>query len=107
MWRMLYDVFRFNASAPRLALGQDTGQEDAVLSIGEYLIREGYSESFTNDYLLVSPSDVMQVDDADCVGVSYVAIDWSYLEHSCGQSRARFPSSHACLCLALHSVPKD
>lgn len=54
MWRMLYDIFRFNACAPGLILGQDAGKEDSTLSIGEYLASEGYSESFTNNYLLVS-----------------------------------------------------
>lgn len=51
MWRMLYDIFRFNACARRLAAGDD---QDTALSIGQYLAQEGYSDSFTNNYLLVS-----------------------------------------------------
>ena len=54
MWRMIWDILRFNASARRLIeddfeppLG--TKQE---LSIGEYLKKEGYSNEFTDDYLI-------------------------------------------------------
>lgn len=50
MWRMLYDVLRFNACAQRLLM-QPGGDE---VSIGEYLEREGYSEAFRDNYLIVS-----------------------------------------------------
>jgi predicted NAD/FAD-binding protein len=45
MWRMLFDIMRFNACAVRVL--------DDV-SIREYLQREGYSSRFKDDYLIVS-----------------------------------------------------
>lgn len=51
MWRMLYDIGRFNACAGKLLLGRGS---DTEMSIGTYLEREGYSDAFRNDYLLVS-----------------------------------------------------
>jgi predicted NAD/FAD-binding protein len=49
MWRMLFDIARFNSCAVRV-LGENTD-----LSIGEYLKREGYSPQFKSDYLIVCP----------------------------------------------------
>lgn len=51
---MIYDVLRFNACARRLIIGWDrdtSSTED--MSVGEYLKKEGYSEQFATDYLLV------------------------------------------------------
>lgn len=47
MWRMLFDIMRFNACAVRVLAENDD------LSIGEYLQREGYSSQFRDDYLIV------------------------------------------------------
>jgi hypothetical protein len=47
MWRMLFDIMRFNACAVRVLTEKDG------LSIGEYLQREGYSSQFRDDYLIV------------------------------------------------------
>ncbi|KIJ64659.1 hypothetical protein HYDPIDRAFT_181869 [Hydnomerulius pinastri MD-312] len=49
MWRLLYDVLRFNACSRRLAMDDEYMGN---CSIGDYLTREGYSEIFRNDYLL-------------------------------------------------------
>ncbi len=51
MWILLYDIMRFNMCARRLL----DGPVELGLSIGEYLHREGYSDSFRDNYLLVSP----------------------------------------------------
>lgn len=51
MWRLVWDVLRFNASARKLLYSQT---EDPNLSIGTYLEREGYSDSFRDDYLIAS-----------------------------------------------------
>ncbi|KAH7923353.1 FAD/NAD(P)-binding domain-containing protein [Leucogyrophana mollusca] len=51
MWRLLYDVMRFNACSRRLVMGKMPEDE---LSIGEYLQLEGYSNSFRDNYLIVS-----------------------------------------------------
>jgi len=47
LWRMLFDLARFNVSAVRVF------GEDEDVSISEYLDREGYSSKFKDDFLLV------------------------------------------------------
>jgi predicted NAD/FAD-binding protein len=44
---MIYDILRFNREAPRLLLS-----EDNTLTLGEYLARHGYSDSFAQRYLV-------------------------------------------------------
>ncbi|KAF7308922.1 Amino-oxidase domain-containing protein [Mycena kentingensis (nom. inval.)] len=53
MWRLLYDVLRFNAFA-RGILSEKISEDQKAkeMSIGEYLAREGYSEVFKDDYLI-------------------------------------------------------
>lgn len=54
-WRLLYDIVRFNACARRLVMNQGKGLADeGTISIGEYLQREAYSDSFRDNYLIVS-----------------------------------------------------
>lgn len=57
-WRLIYDVLRFNACARRLVVGwsleKDGDSGFGELSIGEYLEREGYSDAFRDNYLIVS-----------------------------------------------------
>ncbi|KXN85415.1 hypothetical protein AN958_11354 [Leucoagaricus sp. SymC.cos] len=48
MWRMLYDVFRFNACSLRFI--QRPGERQR--SIGQYLREEGYSNAFKDNYLI-------------------------------------------------------
>ncbi|THU86832.1 FAD/NAD(P)-binding domain-containing protein [Dendrothele bispora CBS 962.96] len=58
MWRMLYDILRFNACARRLiiqwkARKSDKDRHDGEeMAIGEYLGREGYSQEFIENYLV-------------------------------------------------------
>jgi predicted NAD/FAD-binding protein len=56
MWRLIYDVLRFNACARRLIIGwkKEADSSFLPLSIGEYLAREGYSDSFRDNYLIAS-----------------------------------------------------
>ncbi|KAJ7608445.1 FAD/NAD(P)-binding domain-containing protein [Roridomyces roridus] len=49
MWCLLYDVLRFNACCRSIIATPYDGTEE---SIGEYLDREGYSESFKDNYLI-------------------------------------------------------
>jgi len=49
MWRMLFDIARFNSCAVRVL------SEAGDPTIGEYLRREGYSRQFKDNYLLVCP----------------------------------------------------
>lgn len=52
MWKLIYDVLRFNACARRIL--KEPVSKGAEMSIGEYLENEGYSESFRDNYLIVS-----------------------------------------------------
>jgi predicted NAD/FAD-binding protein len=52
MWRLIYDVLRFNACARSII----TDDSDEEFSIGDYLDREGYSDSFKDNYLIVRNS---------------------------------------------------
>ncbi|KAK7443219.1 hypothetical protein VKT23_015816 [Stygiomarasmius scandens] len=58
MWRMLYDILRFNASARRLVIRWKTQKSDRErreeedIVIGDYLKREGYSQEFIDNYLI-------------------------------------------------------
>lgn len=52
MWRLVWDVARFNATAGRILL-ENEGSE-ASQSIGQYMDKEGYSLSFQDNYLIVS-----------------------------------------------------
>lgn len=48
MWRMLFDVMRFNMFALDVLRAHDPTDE----TIGEYLDREGYSRAFRDNYLI-------------------------------------------------------
>ncbi|KAK0504455.1 FAD/NAD(P)-binding domain-containing protein [Armillaria luteobubalina] len=54
IWRMLYDIFRFNASARRLVNRWSKAHIDDYddCSIGEYLERGAYSDTFRDNYLI-------------------------------------------------------
>ncbi|PYH39774.1 NAD(P)/FAD-dependent oxidoreductase [Aspergillus neoniger CBS 115656] len=49
MWRMVFDMVRFNHFAPDLLRLPDV---DNTMSIGEYLEKEGYSAFFRDNYLI-------------------------------------------------------
>ncbi|EFX06228.1 amine oxidase [Grosmannia clavigera kw1407] len=53
MWRMIFDIVRFNQFAPDL-LEEDTAgyYTDAQETIGQYLQRQGYSDAFRDNYLI-------------------------------------------------------
>ena len=53
LWRMLWDIMRFNASARRFIAAYETSDTVNDMSIGEYLDSHGYSDTFRDDYLLV------------------------------------------------------
>ena len=68
MWRLLFDIVRFNQFALDVIIGDDDGDLYSYViqgpkttrrrkgskkeSIAQYLAREDYSETFQNDYLL-------------------------------------------------------
>ncbi|KAL6303896.1 FAD/NAD(P)-binding domain-containing protein [Sparassis latifolia] len=51
MWRMLYDIVRFNACAPNLLVEPEPIDRDEI-TVGEYIRREGYSDFFKDNYLI-------------------------------------------------------
>ncbi|PPQ94348.1 hypothetical protein CVT25_000404 [Psilocybe cyanescens] len=51
MWRMIYDILRFNVCSRRMLLKAPDSQRREI-SIGEYLQTEGYSAAFRNNYLI-------------------------------------------------------
>jgi predicted NAD/FAD-binding protein len=54
MWRMLYDIFRFNACAREVIKTSGKHQRfSANMTIGEYLEQERYSAAFRDNYLIV------------------------------------------------------
>lgn len=66
MWRMIFDIIRFNQYALDLLKTEEKGEEyvngngntngvhhaEEQESIGQYLAREGYSDAFRDDYLI-------------------------------------------------------
>jgi predicted NAD/FAD-binding protein len=62
MWRMLFDIIRFNQFALDLLMQDEdepltngrgvATKPNPAETIGEYLDRQGYSDAFKNDYLL-------------------------------------------------------
>jgi predicted NAD/FAD-binding protein len=74
MWRLIYDVLRFNACARSIL----TSESDGDCSIGKYLDREGYSDSFKDNYLIVRQSRLLRRDLSHRVS----AHDGLYLEHA-------------------------
>lgn len=58
MWRMIYDMLRFNACARRIIV--KGSQYPHNISIGEFLLNEGYSDSFRDNYLIVSVDSAIQ-----------------------------------------------
>jgi predicted NAD/FAD-binding protein len=53
MWRMIWDVVRFNVCARRF-LYDKALSKDGSISIGEFLVNEGFSGEFRDNYLIVS-----------------------------------------------------
>ncbi|KAF4995138.1 hypothetical protein FDECE_12883 [Fusarium decemcellulare] len=78
MWRMIFDIIRFNQFALDLLINdeEDTcntelggGMMDHVTkdeTIGEYLEREGYSEAFRDDYLIPMTAAVWSTSPDKC-----------------------------------------
>ena len=62
MWRMLFDIVRFN----QFALNILRDDEPADETIGEYLDREGYSYAFRDDYLLPMAAAVWSTSPDKC-----------------------------------------
>ncbi|KAF9472116.1 FAD/NAD(P)-binding domain-containing protein [Pholiota conissans] len=65
MWRMIYDVLRFNVCARRVIMKPPQPGETEI-SIGEYLKREGYSTAFRKNYLIPMTAAIWSTPPDDC-----------------------------------------
>lgn len=63
MWRMLFDIVRFNLSATNVLIED----EPALETIGEYLEREQYSDVFRDDYLIPMAAAVWSTSPDRCL----------------------------------------
>jgi predicted NAD/FAD-binding protein len=79
MWRMIFDIIRFNQFALDLLAKEEKHQvfvngdvhsdeydDDSEESIGEYLEREGYSAAFRDDYLIPMTAAVWSTSPDKC-----------------------------------------
>lgn len=67
MWRIIFDIFRFNQFA--LDLIEEDGPRQGAWtgeSIGQYLEREGYSDAFRDDYLIPMTAAVWSTSPDKC-----------------------------------------
>lgn len=80
MWRMIFDIIRFNQFALDLLTDKDKSRPDingvgpendyhegeGLQSIGEYLERERYSDAFRDDYLIPMTAAVWSTSPDKC-----------------------------------------
>lgn len=76
MWRMIFDIIRFNQFALDLLMAEDENDAAAMNgyskggkreeTIGEYLDREGYSDAFRDDYLIPMTAAVWSTSPDKC-----------------------------------------
>lgn len=71
MWRLIFDIIRFNQFALDLLENDDdsySGSDNArpLETIGQYLDREGYSDTFRNDYLIPMTAAVWSTSPDKC-----------------------------------------
>ena len=78
MWRLIFDIVRFNEFALDILNDEEESENDpthesgktskrpAQESIGEYLDREGYSQSFRDDYLIPMTAAVWSTSPDKC-----------------------------------------
>ncbi|KAG8831028.1 hypothetical protein FRC17_003850 [Serendipita sp. 399] len=67
MWRMIWDILRFNACARKVLVQMEKkkgGYED--VSIGEYLEKNGYSDTFRDDYLIPMCAAIWSTPPSSC-----------------------------------------
>ena len=92
MWRLLYDVLRFNTSAQRLVEEWANGHNMADgQSIGTYLAEHEYSDSFRDNYLIASVQSTAISPLQSAANLCTTADDGSHLEYTTGQVLTRLP----------------
>lgn len=93
MWRMIFDIIRFNQFALDLFLVDQKGEEyiningvvhhtEHLETIGQYLERKGYSRAFREDYLIPRASAAWSTSPEDCPldlpAVTLVRFMWTH-----------------------------
>ena len=97
VWRMLFDIIRFNQYALDLLVNSNESEDDPTRlngsvdhgnspqdqqSIGDYLRQEGYSEAFKNDYLIPMTASVWSTSpdkaSLDFPAVTLVRFMWNH-----------------------------
>ncbi|KAJ3957966.1 hypothetical protein N0V92_005457 [Colletotrichum tropicale] len=92
MWRMIFDIIRFNQFALDLLMADDENDAAAMNgyskgakreeTIGEYLDREGYSDAFRDDYLIPMTAAVWSTSPDKCTldfpAVTLVRFMWNH-----------------------------
>lgn len=95
MWRMLFDIIRFNTFALDLlttSSGDDTEEE----TLGAYLDREGYSDAFRNDYLIPMTAAVWSTSPEKCA-LEFPAVTLVRFMYACPRIPPSPPKSPALL----------
>lgn len=90
MWRMLFDIIRFNLFARDILAKESTPASGAEReeTLGSYLNREGYSQAFKDDYLLPMTAAVWSTSPDKC------ALDFpivALVRFMCGASYLKKP----------------
>ena len=106
MWRLIFDVIRFNQFALDLLTSKDESENDPTRrtsekgqvkaeeeSIGHYLDREGYSQTFKDDYLIPMTAAVWSTSPDKCSldfpAITLVRFMWNH--HLLSTISARAP----------------
>jgi predicted NAD/FAD-binding protein len=106
VWRLIFDIIRFNQFALDLLPFKDESENDPTRadikkdqpnadeeSIGQYLDREGYSQTFKDDYLIPMTAAVWSTSPDKCSldfpAVTFVCFLWDY--HLLNTVSARAP----------------
>ncbi|KAH9908000.1 amine oxidase [Xylariomycetidae sp. FL2044] len=87
MWRLIFDIIRFNRFALDLLNDEEEEDGDATSAaeeetIGDYLDRQGYSDTFRNDYLIPMTAAVWSTSPDKCAlqfpAVTLVRFMWNH-----------------------------
>ncbi|PVG00240.1 FAD/NAD(P)-binding domain-containing protein [Serendipita vermifera] len=72
IWRMLWDILRFNACARRFIVECEKLAEGSEMTIDEYLQQNGYSDTFRDNYLMPMTAAIWSTPPEVCA-TSYTA----------------------------------
>ncbi|KAI1497402.1 amine oxidase [Biscogniauxia marginata] len=93
MWRLIFDIIRFNQFALDLLRGEDDHHSSSkpngikpssrsTETIGQYLDRQGYSDTFRNDYLIPMAAAVWSTSPDKCAlefpAITLVRFMWNH-----------------------------